>query len=544
MKSRLFLILFFPILVYGNTQEACDKLIATAVEAMQQKDYSRSLELLADARTMAQKNNWHKQHFLALNNMGANYYSMLDYGEALNYYLDAYTLAIKELDVQQEMTVLNNIAILFLREKNYKRAIEYLEKAYLLANRIDDQKKIALYAVNLGLASNSNNDLDKATLYLKKAISLKNENPAVIIQAKIGLADNYLLRKEYSKARELSLELMEHKEMNQVSDLKLTVLLILSKVFEAEGDIQNAKAYAINALDNPTNIENRILVYEQLAGIYTKSGEFQFALNAKDTLLNLNDELNKIKNGKLYETNKVKFEIQNYQRELQSNTEKLAQQRKNYLLLLGGSVIAILLIGWALRNSFIRNKQNKIIHERNQKLIALELEKKQSDNLLLEKQIQEKETRSLLEEERLKNEIETRNRKLSAKALYLSERNELIATIIQNLTNNPDLKDNKTIKEQIKKLKSLLNTEDEWDEFIKHFEEVNHGFLMSLKARHPELNANDIRFLTYIYMNLSHKEIASLLSITPEACRKRKERISKKMALEDSTQLFSYLSSF
>ncbi|QNK78655.1 hypothetical protein H7F37_06140 [Winogradskyella sp. PAMC22761] len=50
---------------------------------------------------------WYKQQFLALNNIGANYYSMLDYGEALDYYLEAYTIALKHLDENEEMTVLN-----------------------------------------------------------------------------------------------------------------------------------------------------------------------------------------------------------------------------------------------------------------------------------------------------------------------------------------------------------------------------------------------------------------------------------------------------
>jgi DNA-binding NarL/FixJ family response regulator len=43
-------------------------------------------------------------------------------------------------------------------------------------------------------------------------------------------------------------------------------------------------------------------------------------------------------------------------------------------------------------------------------------------------------------------------------------------------------------------------------------------------------------------MNLNTKEIASLLNITPEGCRKRKERITKKMQLAENTSLFEYLS--
>ena len=96
----------------AQTPKECDKLIITGVEYMNRQDYVKSLELLTKAKAIAKKNKWHKQQFLAINIIGANYFSMLDYGEALNNYLAAYTIAIKELDENSEMIVLNNIAIL------------------------------------------------------------------------------------------------------------------------------------------------------------------------------------------------------------------------------------------------------------------------------------------------------------------------------------------------------------------------------------------------------------------------------------------------
>jgi hypothetical protein len=42
-------------------------------------------------------------------------------------------------------------------------------------------------------------------------------------------------------------------------------------------------------------------------------------------------------------------------------------------------------------------------------------------------------------------------------------------------------------------------------------------------------------------MDLTTKEIASLFNITVEATRKRKERISNKIGLEDSAALYPYI---
>ena len=140
------------------------------------------------------------------------------------------------------------------------------------------------------------------------------------------------------------------------------------------------------------------------------------------------------------------------------------------------------------------------------------------------------------------NEIESKNRKLAVKALHLSSRNELIENIVQSLSNLPEIAKNADLKNQITQLKSHLRNDSEWDEFFTHFEEANHGFITSLKEKHPDLTSNDIRFLSYVFMNLTTKETASLFNITPEACRKRKERISKKMNLSEDEDLYNYIS--
>ena len=45
-------------------------------------------------------------------------------------------------------------------------------------------------------------------------------------------------------------------------------------------------------------------------------------------------------------------------------------------------------------------------------------------------------------------------------------------------------------------------------------------------------------------MNLSNKDIASLLNITPESCKRRRQRIAKKMELDTSAQLFDFILNF
>jgi hypothetical protein len=316
----------------------------------------------------------------------------------------------------------------------------------------------------------------------------------------------------------------------------------LSKTSDEEGDMKTAIDYIQQALKKPGSMEDKIEIYERLSELYRKAKYYDLAIRAKDSLILATENLNNMKNGRLYETNRVKFEIENYQRELQENQQKLSSGRKDYYSLLGISLLIIFLIAWALRNSYIRNKQRKIISLRSEKISALELEKKETDNLLLEKQLQERETLNMLEQAHFKNEIENRNRKLAVKALYLSHRNELIEEIIVSFSSQPELSNNEKLNVYLEQLKDYLKNDTEWESFLTHFEEVNQGFLKSLKQRHPDLTSNDIRFISYEYINLSIKEISLLLNITPEACRKRKERIVKKMGLPDNSDLYDYIS--
>jgi hypothetical protein len=537
LATWLLLMLFS---VYEKTPQHCDSLIVQGVELMFQKQHEKSLALLVEARTMAEENQWYKQQFLAINNIGANYFTMMDYGEALDNYLEAYTLAIKNLSTDEEMIVLNNIAILYSKDKQYNKAEEYFKKAYDLAKQAGETRKMGMYGVNLGVLNNYKNHSENAKKYLHEALLLLDENSEGFTQAQIALIENAVQRNDLTTAHQVISSLQQ--TIDSTNLYWPNLMLAISKTYAAQNDFKTAIDFGWQCLSWTTDLDIKLDALELLDQLYQNSGQHLRALPIKDSILATTQTLHTLKNGRLFETNRVKFEIQNYQKELQENQQKLSAQRKKYFILLTFALSAIFLISWALWTSRIKNKQRKIIHQRTQEILALELEKEKNQKLLLQNSIQEKETRALLEQERLKNEIESKNRQLAVKALHLSNRNELVQDLINTLTNLPEVANIHSVKMRIRQLKSHLNNETEWNEFFKHFEEVNQGFLSSLKEKHPVLSANDIRFLSYLYMNLTTKEIASLFNITTEACRKRKERIISKMNLPDNVDLYSYLS--
>lgn len=529
--------------LYPQSITQCDSLIRNGVEAMQRSEHVKSLELLTQARAMAEKNHWYKQEFLAINNIGANYYSILEYGEALNYYLEAYTIALKELEPAQEMIVLNNIAILYSKEKKYDKANEYFTKAYDIAKENKDELKMGLYSMNLGNVANELNNPKLSRKYLTQALPLLGAQQQFVVLAKIGLAECDLQDGHPELAKKTAENLLQTTKDLEFNNMGTSLLMIIAKAYLRENNIGMALLHAQKIFKTKPNLDTKIAVFELLSELYFKNKSYPLALAYKDSIVKANAEINEIKNGKLFESSKVKFEIQNYRNEIALSETKMAVERKIFYSVIAIIIIVVAFIVGTLRNRSVKHKQNKLIAERSEKILSLELEKERSDNLLLEKQIIEKETQALLEQERLKNELELRNRKLSAKALYLSGRNQMIEEVLSDLSHLPQLSKDTSVVNHIKTLKDHLKTDAEWDSFITHFEEVNQNFLNILKTKHPGLMANDIRFISYIYMNLSTKEIASLLNVTPEACRKRKERISIKMELPENVNLYDYLAS-
>lgn len=539
LKNILFILLItvisLPSWAQALTKTQCDSLIKKGQEATRNKEYVKSLEVLNTARIAAEKNRWNKELFYAINYIGHNYIAMMDYGEALNYCLEAYNLSVKELGPEFEMIALNNIAILYTADKNYKKAREYYLKAYNTAKE-ENYKSLGIYLINLANVENILNEPKQARAYITEAMpNLKKHWPKSVIAANMILAESDLLEGNTMVARGKAQELLLNTKDVTYNDIGVPLGEIIVKSYFKENNYNKAAQNALNILDKKPNIETRRRIFELLTDIYTKSGIYQNALRYKDSIINIDAKLNEIKNGRLFENSRVKFEIQDYKNQLAINEEKIAAERKIVYSLLAIFIAVLCATVLILR-------QKKLIAERNQRITSLELEKEKNDNLLLEKHYKENESNALLEQEHLKNEIEARNRKLSAKALYLSDRNQLIEDILISLSKKPKLSKDLSLANQIRNLKNHLKSDDEWDNFITHFEEVNHGFLTRLKTLHPGLTANDVRFLAYIYMNLSIKEIASILNITIEACRKRKDRMALKMEISENITLYDYIS--
>lgn len=70
------------------------------------------------------------------------------------------------------------------------------------------------------------------------------------------------------------------------------------------------------------------------------------------------------------------------------------------------------------------------------------------------------------------------------------------------------------------------------DHLLLELEQSNRLFQTRLQAICPSLTAYELRLCTYLKANLSTKEIATLLNITPDSVKKAKHRLRKKLNIQ------------
>ncbi|KQC00640.1 triple tyrosine motif-containing protein [Pedobacter sp. Hv1] len=173
---------------------------------------------------------------------------------------------------------------------------------------------------------------------------------------------------------------------------------------------------------------------------------------------------------------------------------------------------------------------------------------KEQDNLRQKHQLEiERNEQQItkLQKKQLEADVEFKNKELATTTMHLVQRGKLLSKIGDELLPLVQQTTNKDTANDIKKVIRLLNEakklDSDWDQFAVHFDHVHANFLSNLKDKYPNLSPSDLKLCAYLKMNLSSKEIAQLLNITPRAVEVSRYRLRKKLALKPEVNLFDFL---
>jgi DNA-binding CsgD family transcriptional regulator len=150
-----------------------------------------------------------------------------------------------------------------------------------------------------------------------------------------------------------------------------------------------------------------------------------------------------------------------------------------------------------------------------------------------------------IKNEQLQADLASKSRELANSAMNLVYKNELLQKISEEIAHLKDNTGKKLADDQLRKIQKVIdegmNDERDWNIFEKSFNEAHENFFKKLKSDHPDLVPNDLKLCAYLRMNMSSKEMASLLNISLRGVEIRRYRLRKKLNLDHDKNLVEFL---
>ena len=370
----------------------------------------------------------------AYNNLSGTYYYMGDYQNALLYNFK--TLNVKQKKQKDGTTVgskkaiastYNNIASIYLNLANYTKSIEYNLLALKLKEEIKDSIGIARAFTNIGNVYDKMNNNVQALKFQEQglAMMLKLKDDYGLGAGYNNIANIQLKQNNYSKAKynfekaieirkrindeeglystynnmgELNYEQKNYNEAKKYFELaweyfsessdpyiRTSILINLGEVYKYVGEEKKAEEYlklAIATAQKNKMPEIEKAGYDALAGMFSKSKEFEKAYANLRKCVEINDTIYKIENSKkiaelqamyddAHKSNQIEtFKKEKIQSELEVSRKELElQKQRNFknILLLG--ILILCVLGFLFFNRYaIKNKLNKQLELQNHQI--------------------------------------------------------------------------------------------------------------------------------------------------------------------------------
>jgi DNA-binding CsgD family transcriptional regulator len=142
------------------------------------------------------------------------------------------------------------------------------------------------------------------------------------------------------------------------------------------------------------------------------------------------------------------------------------------------------------------------------------------------------------------HQLAAKNKELASATMHLVQKAQLIQTIdgtLQSLKTKIPSKNQAEVDSLLNIIKDGGKLDDAWDDFTKQFDLVHVEFHQRITTRYPQLTKTDFKLCTYLRMNLSSKEIASLMFVSLRAVEVSRSRLRKRLDLDKSQNLIAFI---
>ena len=416
----------------------------------------------------------------ALMNIGLIYGDQHNYESALTNYFEAIAI-FESLDATGRIgTTYNKIGSIYADQGKYDQAKSYLQKGLEIHQKESFNYGIAESYNRLGLVHRDMGKLNRALDYCFKSLELSKAYNDINGSAKTleNLGSIYLLKEDYKNAEKY---LLEGKELAQSVGSKewlKDIYFDLKEVALAQGNYLQAFEY----------FDQHILTKDSL---FNEEKAIQMA--------NLQTE---------HELAQKETDIKLKQQEI----VLLQQQAKLDQWFRYGLILGLIALGLLAYLTF-KALRVKIRNAKDQ-------------------------------QDELKKELNSKSKELTTYTLNFIQKNEMLEELkekIQEISKQGDHTVSKKLNSLGRMVDHSFNLDKDWDEFRIYFEQVHQEFFVVLKQRYPDISNSEQRLCALIRLNLSMKEAATILGISPDSVKTARYRLRKKLGLSTEDNLVDFI---
>ncbi|MFA5417633.1 MAG: tetratricopeptide repeat protein [Bacteroidales bacterium] len=453
-------------------------------------------------------------HIDSLNRIAINEYSQGNYQQALKYITSAYNQATEQKDDTSLAKILNTLGLIHWRLGNSLDAIECYEEAARLADKNNLTRLLGLTQTNLSLIYKAQHNFELAFKYNIRAITIfrKNYNFRDFGIALNNQGQIFKNLNQNDSAKYYYLKAIHNYKKIDYKDGQSATYYNLAEVYLRQKNEDSALLYAQKSLALGLEIESKVRASEACQ----KYSEIYEYFNKPDSALKyykLYDEINKkmLMANQSVQLAKLQAELGTEVKNLQiQNLKKEQILARNHI-----EFIAAMLTIVALVIAFLLYRYLSKIQFKKRKL---ELELYNSKTVL---KIQEQE--------------------LKAYILDLSRKNAIVNKLQEDIAKKSTYEETKSI-EITRLLEQKILTEDDWESFKTKFRSIYPGFFARINQLNLALTEAEIRLLVLIHLELSGKEMARTLGISPQSVRVCKMRLKKKLIVDHYESVEGFLS--
>lgn len=370
---------------------------------------------------------------------------------------------------------------------DYQGSIEKNLEAYSIRKSINDLKGQGESLNNLALAYMGIKNWAQALSYLEEAVQLK----------------------------------IRAKDLTQMT----VIFNNMGHCHNRMGHAQKALIYFNLALDKAMangQMGDALTSYLNIIRFHSQEGDYKMAFEMQTKMVGLKDSLADLSRMEALGELEVSYNTQKKEQEIVMLQQKQAIITNRWLTLAVGLFFTII-IGIL----FVDNQKRK--------------HRLQTEVLTTEDQLKKAELKSLADL------LEYNEKKLSLYTENLLKKNELVSQLEMKLKTavNEDEANSKQGIQLISDFSSVrILTEDDWEEFKELFNRVHHGLLNRLLASYENLTLAEQRLFLLMKLQLSTKEIANILGVSPDSVKKGRYRLKKKLRVEEATSIQDFVTSF